>query len=276
MTAMTAMTAANELVGGHHHVELVMGMAVSIDIRAHVPVERDRLVAATDAVVAWLHHVDATWSTYKDESPITRLGRGELRAEDLTQEMNDVLDLCEIISADTNGAFDIHVPAPNGTMLETSGLVKGWCIERAAWILEEHGLTDFSINAGGDIVLRGEPSPGEPWRTGIRHPELDQMVAATLATHGRLAIATSATYERGKHIVDPRTGQPAEELASVTIVGEDLTFVDAYATAVYVMGLDGLVWLHENHPDFAAFAITRDAMAYSTPGFDQYRDPAAI
>ena len=62
---------------------------------------------------------------------------------------------------------------------------------------------------------------------------------------GPAAVATSATYERGAHIVDPRTGQPTTDLASVTVVGPDLTIVDAFATAIFVMGLPGLQWLDQ-------------------------------
>jgi thiamine biosynthesis lipoprotein len=91
-----------------------------------------------------------------------------------------------------------------------------------------------------------------------------------LQVTGALAIATSATYERGAHIIDPHTGEPTAELASVTSVGPDLTYADAYATAVFVMGLDGLQWLTK-HPAYGGFVITHDAVTYSTPVFDRYR-----
>jgi FAD:protein FMN transferase len=251
---------------GLHHVEMVMGMAVSIDVRdLHVP------AGAITEVVEWLHHVDATFSPYKDASPITRFGRGEITRDDLTDEIRAVLDLCEVVRVDTAGAFDIAcVPAPNGTTFDPSGLVKGWSIERAASILESWSATDFCINAGGDIVVRGEPSPGQPWRVGIRHPDLADKLATVVVAGGPLAIATSATYERGQHIIDPRSGRPAASLASVTVVGPDLTLADAYATAVFVMGIDGVRWLAE-HDGYGAFAVTPDGMTYSTSIFDQYR-----
>jgi thiamine biosynthesis lipoprotein len=252
---------------GLHHVEFVMGMAVSIDVRdPHV--ER----GALDEAIAWLHHVDATFSTYKLNSPISRLGLGELTLDDMSDEVCDVLLLCEQLHADTLGAFDaMSVPAPNGSLLDPSGVVKGWSIERAAEIFTAHGLENFCINAGGDIALRGEPRPGEPWRIGIRHPDHADLSAAVVRGSGRLAIATSATYERGAHIIDPSTLEPTAELASVTIIGPDLTFADAYATAVFVMGVDGLSWLHERHPDYGGFVITHDETTFSTPLFDQHR-----
>jgi FAD:protein FMN transferase len=254
------------MTGGLHHVEVVMGMAVSIDVRdPHVP------AGAITEVVNWLHHVDATFSPYKDSSPITKFGRGEITSDELTDEIRNVLDVCEAVRVDTGGAFDIsRVPAANGTNFDPSGLVKGWSIQRAAAILESWSATDFCINAGGDIVVRGEPSPGRPWRIGIRHPDLADKLATVVVGVGPLAIATSATYERGQHIIDPRSGQPATSLASVTVVGPDLTLADAYATAVFVMGIDGVRWLAE-HDGYGAFAVTPDGMAHSTTVFDQYR-----
>ena len=137
-----------------------MGMAVSIDIR-----DPDAPSDAIDEVVAWLHHVDATFSTYIDDSPICRLGRGELALDDTTEEVRDVLRLCEQIRVDTDGAFDIfEVPAPNGTTLDPSGLVKGWSIELAAKMLERRGArtsasTQAATSPCGDA--RRSASPGE-------------------------------------------------------------------------------------------------------------------
>ena len=251
---------------GLHHVEHVMGMAVSIDVRDHVAPE------AIDEVVAWLHHVDATFSTYRSDSPISRLGLGQLTLDDMSDEICDVLLLCEALHDDTGGAFDaLAVPAPNGSLLDPSGVVKGWSIERAAELLVAHGAENLCINAGGDVAVRGRPQRDEPWRVGIRHPEHADLTAAVLRASGRLAIATSATYERGAHIIDPSTGEPTAAVASVTVVGPDLTFADAYATAVFVMGIDGLVWLHTTHPDYGGFVITHDGQTLSTPEFDRHR-----
>lgn len=252
--------------GGRVHVEFVMGMAVSIDIRD------DIATAALDEVLLWLHHVDETFSTYKPDSPISLFGTGVAMVEELSDEVRGVLTLCEELFVDTGGAFDAYVvPAPNGSHFDPSGVVKGWSIERSAEILERHGAVNFCINAGGDIALRGEARPGEPWRVGIRHPDQPAMSAAVVGGAGRLAVATSATYERGAHIIDPSTGAPTADLASVTIVGPDLTYADAYATAVFVMGVDGLNWIAANHPDYSAFVITRDDTALSTSTFAVHR-----
>jgi thiamine biosynthesis lipoprotein len=97
-------------------------------------------------------------------------------------------------------------------------------------------------------------------------------VAAVLAISDR-AVATSGGYERGDHIRDPRS--PAEPLAglrSVTVVGPALAFTDAYATALFVMGIEGLRWLssHPEYSEYAAYAITADGRAVWTRGMERY------
>lgn len=243
-----------------------MGMAVSIDIRdARVH------AGAVSEVVRWLHHVDATFSTHKPESPISAMGRGELAFNEVDDEIVEVLRLCEAMRIATGGTFDVfEIPAPNGTRFDPSGLVKGWAVEKAARRLEAHGVENFCLNAGGDIALRGHPRPGEPWRIGIRHPDNPDALALVINAPELLAVATSATYERGAHIIDPRTAQPTTALASATVVGPDLTVADAYATAVFVMGLDGLAWM-DDQPGFEAYLITHDGQTFWSPGFGAYR-----
>ncbi len=253
-----------------HHVEFVMGMAVSIDIR-----DVDVPETAVDDVVTWLHHVDATFSTYLEDTPISALGRGEIDLDGAGDEIRTVLRRCEELRIESGGVFDVfEVPAPNGTRLDPSGFVKGWSVEHAAAILERHGCHNFCINAGGDIAIRGNPEGDQPWRVGIRHPDRPDALAAVLLASERLGVATSATYERGAHILDPRTGQPVTDIASATVVGPDLTLADAYATILFVMGVDGLEWVAA-HDGYEAYVITHDDTTHWTEGFQQYRETPA-
>lgn len=243
-----------------------MGMAVSIDVRDH-----DTPASSIVEVIEWLHHVDDTFSTHKTDSPISAIGRGELSLDDAGDEIREVLRLCENLRRDSGGAFDaFEVPAPNGTRFDPSGVVKGWAIDRAADILEQRDCANFCINAGGDIAIRGNPVAGQPWRVGIRHPNDPRALALVIDASRRAGIATSATYERGAHIVDPRNGHDTADLASVTVVGPDLALADAYATTVFVMGLDGFDWLGA-HPGYDAYVITHDDTTYWTDGFARYR-----
>jgi FAD:protein FMN transferase len=170
-------------------------------------------------VFAWLRWVDATFSTYRPDSEISRLDRGELG--DPHPLVREVLDRCEELRVETGGLFDVRA----GGRLDPSGYVKGWAVERAA----AFGRGRFLIDAGGDIVLRGR------WRVGIRHPYQPGRLAAAI-TVADCAVATSGAYERGPHILDPRTGRPAAGLASVTVLGRDLGTADAYATAAFASG----------------------------------------
>ncbi len=250
---------------GVHHVELVMGMAVSIDVRPPVGTHE-----ALANVVAWLHHVDETFSTYKDHSEISRFGRGELAITDLSAETEDILLRCVELTEITNGSFDAFaVPAPNGTRLDPSGYVKGWAIERAAHLLEAAGAENLCINAGGDIALRGTAARGQQWRVGIRHPYQAHHQATVLDLTGPIAVATSATYERGAHIIDPRTGQPTTSLASATVIGPDLGIADAYATAVFVLGREGLDWIEQRN-GYEAYIITHDDTTSWSSGFPHH------
>jgi FAD:protein FMN transferase len=170
-------------------------------------------------VFAWLRWVDVTFSTYRPDSEISRLDRGE--RFDPHPLVREVLARCEELRVATGGLFDARA----GGRLDPSGYVKGWAVERAAVF----GRGRFLIDAGGDVVLRGT------WRAGIRHPfERDKLAAAI--TVSDCAVATSGAYERGPHILDPRTGRPATGLDSVTVIGPDLATADAYATAAFVAG----------------------------------------
>jgi thiamine biosynthesis lipoprotein len=248
---------------GYHHVEDVMGMAISIDVHDDVTG-----TPGLDEVVAWLHHVDATFSPYRLDSPISRLGLGAATLDDVDAEVADVLVACERLRVETNGTFDAFaVPAPNGTHLDPSGYVKGWAVQRAADLLAAARLRDLCINAGGDIVVRGRPRPDPAWRIGLRSPSDPHGVAAVIEATGDLAVATSATYERGAHIIDPRTGQTAgSELASLTVIGDDLGIADAYATAGFVLGDPGLAWIADQ-PEVEGIAIDWAGRVHATaPG----------
>jgi FAD:protein FMN transferase len=244
--------------------EHVMGMPVTLDVR-------DDHVApgALDRAFAWLRWVDATFSTYRRGSEISRLNRGELARADAHPHVRAVLDRCEVLRAATGGAFDARAPRPGE--IDPTGLVKGWALEEAVRRLEDDGARRLLADAGGDVCVRGGP-----WRVGIRHPRLRHQVAAVLElTDG--AVATSGTYERGPHIVDPRTGRPPRGVLSVTVAGPDLGTADAYATAAFALGPDdGPAWtatLGDEHEAMTILAAPDRVL--STPGLTRLRAATA-
>ena len=241
-----------------------MGTAVSVAVRP--PLVPDGVL---DRFFGHLHSVDERFSPYREDSEVSRLARGEIAEADASLDLRHVLSACDHLALATDGAFDARRHRPDGRP-DPSGYVKGWAVEEAAWILDSAGARNYWVNAGGDIVARGQAAPGQPWRVGIRHPDRPDRVAAVLAVTDR-AVATSGSYERGDHIRDPRDGDGAVPagLRSVTVVGPALAFTDAYATALFVMGLDGLRWL-ASHPDYEAVAITTDDRLVWTPGMVRY------
>src|SRR5207237_1247990 len=104
-----------------------------------------------------------------------------------------------------------------------------------------------------------------PWRIGIQHP-LDPAALAGVVALGNGAVATSGTYERGEHIVDPRTGRAPEGVLSVTVTGPDLGTADAYATAAFAMGADGPAWT-ATLDGYEAMTILADETVLATRGF---------
>ena len=242
----------------HVHVEHVMGTVVSIDLRN---CSRKDAVSGTASVVRWLHEVDALFSTYRPGSAISRIGRGELSPLHASAEVSWVLERCEELRQETDGYFDAWATGS----LDPSALVKGWSVQRAADALAARGLTDFCLTAGGDVVSRGSRRDGLPWRIGIQHPKDHGAVAAVVHANG-LAVATSGTYERGEHIVDPHTRAHPAGLLSVTVCGPDLGTADAYATAAFAMGHKGADWTLGLH-GYEAMTVLDDDRVYRTPGF---------
>jgi thiamine biosynthesis lipoprotein len=239
-----------------------MGMPIGVDLR-------DTLAASDllDAVFAWLREVDELFSTYRPDSEISRLNRGELSPDDCNPHVQQVLDACEQLRIETNGYFDAR--AASAARIDPSGLVKGWSIQRAADLLDAAGVEAFAINASGDVIVRGQPQPGDPWRIGIQHPTQRDRVAAVLSAEN-LAIATSGTYQRGEHIFNPHIQQPPSDIVAITVIGPDLATADAYATAAYAMGPAGIHWIaHLRH--YAGYCIKRDGTTISTAGFDALR-----
>jgi thiamine biosynthesis lipoprotein len=255
------------------HAEHVMGTVASFDVPA-----RSRDDGSLAAAIRWLHWVDATFSTFKADSDVSRLGRGEVALADCAPEVAEVLAACDALGAEAGGYFTAY---PEGS-LDPSGYVKGGAIERAAAIISAGpaGPAAHTVNGGGDVqCVGGNPGgppgldgarAGAPWRVGIANPFLPGTLALVVA--GRdFAVATSGTAERGAHIMDPVAGRPAAGLASITIVGPSLTKADAYATAAFAMGPKlAREWARDAIDGYEAYAILPDGTAWTTAGFRRY------
>jgi FAD:protein FMN transferase len=241
-----------------------MGTAIVIDVRAPGP-DADVLERALEDAFAHLRDVDARFSTYRADSEVSRLNRGETDEQACAADLREALAMCEQARVASDGYFDVRRHRSDGG-LDPSGLVKGWSVEGAARILEAAGVGNYCINAAGDILTRGQPAAGTPWSIGIRNPWDAHTVVAVISAPD-LAIATSGAYERGEHVIVPHTGRPPDGIASMTVVGPSLTWADAWATAAYAMGIRGVEWVARELDGYEACAISTDRRLVMSAGF---------
>jgi thiamine biosynthesis lipoprotein len=243
---------------GVRRVEHVMGMPIVIDVR-----DEDADDELLDAAFDSFRTVDARFSTYRDDSEIARINRGELALAEAHADVRAIVQRCEELRAETRGFFDLRATG-DGT-IDPSGLVKGWSVDGVDALLHGAGVRDYAINAGGDVVVRGRGLPDDCWRVGIQHPEIGDKLARVVVGND-LAIATSGAYARGDHVLDPHTHRPSEGVLSVTVTGAVLATADAYATAAFAMGRNGPAWTARLR-GFEAMTILADGRVLSTPGF---------
>ena len=149
-----------------------------------------------------------------------------------------------------------------GMAIDLGAIAKGYALDRGAAVLNKLGITSALINAGGDILGIGEKRPGKQWRIGVQDPRSSRSIMATTDLRDRV-IVTSGDYERFfvrnnvryHHILDPRTGFPAREMQSVTIMAKNGVTADALATAVFVLGPEKGLRLVEKSPHVEALIV---------------------
>lgn len=231
-----------------HEIE-VWGTVLFIDVTCDLDIE-----PAIAKVKQYVHHIDEVFSTYKPNSIISQLRRGEISIESTSSEVIEVWNLCAFVKDLTQSAFD---PWAVEGGFDPSGLVKGWAADKCAEILQHAGASHIQVNAAGDLSLRGGFTPDQPWSIGVVNPDNRLEVLQTFNIQDG-AIATSGTYERGAHIRDPHTGLIAIGAKSATVIGPDGAISDALATALMVDGRDGAVWFTTPElAEYSAWVIDR-------------------
>ena len=147
------------------YVEHVMGMPISLALRGRHTDDAAARGAWAEALAA-LRDVDRVFSTYRPDSFVSRLARAEIAIEDCPPEVAEVLALGEVARLQSHGAFDVR----RGGVLDPSGVVKGWAVERAARPLRALPETDVCLSAGGDLVCQVAGPDSPDWRIGIEDP----------------------------------------------------------------------------------------------------------
>lgn len=232
-----------------------MGTVVTLDVRTVLPPSRSQ--AALDDAEALLRGADEMLSTYRADSWVSRLARGEVALADVPAPVTEVLALCERAEDMTQGLFTARWRGDGA--LDPTGLVKGWAAGRAGRLLRARGAADHCVNAAGDVALSGRPAVGRDWRVAISDPAQPGAVLGVVdpaavpgARHGdgprTWSVATSGTAEQGLHVLDPRTGRPAAALLSATVVGPDAGLADGLATGLLAAGPDAASLLERWRP----------------------------
>lgn len=225
--------------------------------------------AALDLACERLRVADEMFSLYKPESPLSRLARGETSLGNLPQVVSEIWDECEKWEKLTDGWFSSMTKE---NTFDPSGYVKAWATNQAAASLLENSVTDFAINAGGDILLSPDISPGLPKRIGIANAQsiAESTGAVTVIDLNEteyLAVATSGTAERGEHIWNPKTHSVANELAQVSVVAKDLITADVLATAMFASGMQVERLIKKFADEVQVLVITNSGDVFTTPGF---------
>lgn len=246
------------------HIEYVWGTAVTIDLRdvdGTWPTQ-DRMASAIAEASAHLQRIDHVFSTYRPDSLVSRMRRGELTATSLADGANDddaallleVMAACEAGRELTEGAFDPWAVAGG---FDPSGYVKGWAAQTVAEMLVQRGLENVCVNAAGDLATRGLADTGTPWSVGVPHPDDATSLVHSFALNDAAA-ATSGLSERGAHIVLPGDRWTGYGARQATVSGPDAGWCEILSTGLMVAGRYGLDWFSQLH-GYSAFCVDATA-----------------
>lgn len=231
---------------------------------------RTDIESVLDRSCGKLHEADRIFSLYKPESPLSQLARGETSVAACPPVVDHVWNLCEEWEKVTGGYFS---PFTLEHTFDPSGLVKTWAAQSAIDVLLAEGVTDFTLNAGGDIWLSDELSEETDWKIGISKPVSIASKGSGVLTVLNLkgseyrALATSGIAERGKHIWNPQSADVAgDELAQVSVLAKDLITADVWATAAFAEGPRALDRISKQEGVEALFVFS-DGRIDGTDGF---------
>ena len=262
-------------------------------------------------IEAELMKVDGEFSMFNPQSTVARINSGDSTVE-RSEMFNEIYQLAQTVSKETDGAFDITVaplvnawgfgfkheqlPTPEQVdsllqlrnQMDFSAIAKGYGCDVVARLLESHGIHNYMVEIGGEVVVSGKNAKGDDWHIGITKPTEDSLnvegemqTVLSITDH---AMATSGNYRnfyyqggrKYAHTIDPRTGYPVQHsLLSATVLAENCATADAYATSFMVLGVEGAKAVLARHPELMAYLIYTDEKGqlatWASPALSDYQ-----
>ena len=243
-------------------------MGTVVNVRVDDSFSAEQFTAACADVEAVFAALNEHFSLYREDSEISQIARGELRLADSSEVMREAYAQAVSWRDQTGGAFSPD--RPDG-VLDLSGTIKAVAIAQAADALRQAGATNFSVNAGGDILVSGRDDLAaadapDSWSTGIVDPgDRMKMLTAVRLTAQLPSMATSGSAERGEHIwLKPGTDQTFQQ---VTVLAPDIVMADVLATAIVAGGHAQMAHAVQNFP-VAVFAIDHHGEFFANALFE--------
>ena len=166
------------------------------------------------------------------------------------------------------------ISVPEGVKLDLGATAKGYAADRAVGLMKADGVTSGILNLGGTVAAVGKKPDGSDWRVGVTDPDSTASYFGTVACHDKF-IATSGNYERyferdGRrycHIIDPKTGYPADNgVVSVTVISDSGVMSDALSTALFVMGREKAEEYRQAHGGFEYIILDSSGSVWLSDG----------
>lgn len=283
--------------------EAVMGTLITIQVLRNPDDEAAGAEKAIERAFGWFHEMEQRCSRFDDRSELRKLAAHPGEAVEASPLLFEALRFALLVAEETDGAFDPTVghrmaergfnrdhrtgyasaPLPYSAanasyrdveldpdrrtitlrqpvLLDLGAVAKGLAVDTAAQELKP--FENFAIDAGGDLYMSGTNCEGEAWKVGIRHPRCEGELIDSLRISNQ-AVCTSGDYERGQHIIDPRTGHISSSVASVTVVAPGAMLADAFATAAFVLGpAEGILFL--DRMGVSGLIVTPELERYET------------